>query len=152
MMNSEVDFPLSHTIEYTLDGQTAEADHVTLIAPKMSQDKFRTKLKQGVTRAVLWIQEQTQGIQQAATASQDEQQQEDETDDGEMIMMAIYACPDLDVVDLKSTFIELMMDGACLIGGKRKLTKSLLDEFQPDDVDGMMGAYLGNFVIASMMN
>ena len=48
--------------------------------------------------------------------------------------------------------VELFKSGVAYIEGEAKVTRPVLDEMSNDDLEGMLGEYLANFILRSVLN
>ncbi len=136
----EFDFNLSRAIDYTNKGEQKKGEILTLKAPNSKQQAPRVKLQQGFFRA---IADQKGG-------SENEQNDADVKIEGAEIL-ALMLSSDVDMVEYHETFRKLMISGVCLVEGEEPLTGTLFDMLSLDDIDSLLGDYLANFILSSVL-
>lgn len=140
---TEITFNLTRAFSYGKEGNLTEAQFITLKAPSsrnMTQISF---LKQAFYRAL-------------PKGSSDDDHPEKETDKEEVnaedIMDIITSSPDVELSTVLVTARELFVaKDIALVDGETKLTKVLIDLMHPDDYFDMVGVYLKNFILASVV-
>lgn len=144
--NEEVDFPLTKAFDYSLKGQTESATFIRLVAPSAKQLKHCTELKQAFYRAMSGIQEK----------GSDRKEQPEPTDgklEGKDIIRMLYISEKVEMSSILVSAIELFASGVAVVDGeeKAKLTKPLIQEMSADDLENMLGEYLANFILRSLL-
>lgn len=140
----EFDFPLSTKIPYAKDGEEVKGSFIKFTAPSSKQLTQCSMLKQSFIRAVT---EQAKNNPDAANEADDGKKIK-----GEDIIYLLYGSESVDMGKILLSAIELFKSGVAMIEGEAKLTKPLLDEISNDDLEGMLGEYLANFILRSVLN
>ncbi len=140
----EIDFPLSTKIAYAKDGEEIKGSFIKLTPPSSKQLTQCALLKQSFIRA---ITEQAKNNPDAADAPDDGKKIS-----GEDIIYLLYGSESVDMGKILLSAIELFKSGVAHIEGEVKLTKPLLDEMSNDDLEGMLGEYLANFIHKSVLS
>lgn len=158
-MKSEFDFDLAQPITYKPDnsGEQEECRKLILKAPTNKQRTQRTKLKQFVYQAILYIQQNPLKAEENEVDVPDEvknpfdsegKSEEELQESGKNFCQLMYMCPTIDMTVVNEEFLILLLE-VCLVEGEKKLTKPLYDKMSPVDTDNLLGAYLANFIIGS---
>lgn len=141
MVKDEFEFELTKPIEYHHSGNLETGRLLILKAPSQRNAKERTKLQQGFFRAITSVQN-TGGDDKKAT---------DNVEIKGSDIVAIMLSSSVDMVAFLEDFRRLLTSGVCLIEGRETLTAALYDKLDPDDVDSILGEYLGNFILSSRL-
>jgi hypothetical protein len=148
---SEVMYELKTPIQYSHKGDKVDATFISLTAPTFKQlDKF-APMKQMIANAMLKIRDSVD----ESTIKEVKESQEDDTDDlkfeGKQALNLLYTSE----TDMASFFIyaqELFKSGAALVEGESKLTVPLMDQMDASDFEGLVGEYVANFIMPSLMD
>ena len=140
----EIDFPLSTKIPYAKEGEEVQGSFIKLTPPSSKQLTQCAFLKQSFIRAVT---EQAKANPDAANESDDGKKIT-----GQDIIYLLYGSESVDMGKLLLSAIELFKSGVAQIEGEVKLTKPLLDEMSNDDLEGMLGEYMANFILKSVLS
>ncbi len=143
-LKNEFDFKLNQPLKYTAEGQNAETMSLILIAPSQKDGRLASKLKQGFMRAVKSLQKDN--VQQSQTA----ETSTSKISASEIVMMLYMS--DVDVDEYKEIFNELILNGNCQLDSKQKLTRPLYEKLPTEETDRMLGEYLENFMMSSLLN
>ena len=140
----EFDFPLTKKIPYAKDGEQVKGSFIKLTPPSSKQLTQCAFLKQSFIRAV------TEQARNNPVA-------EKEADDGvrikgQDIIYLLYGSESVDMAKILLSAIELFKSGVATVEGEVKLTKPLLEEMSNDDLEGMLGEYLANFILRSVLS
>ena len=66
--------------------------------------------------------------------------------------MSLMLSSDVDMVEYHKTFKELLIaEGVCKVENKQDLTNHLYEQLNPIDIDNLMGEYLANFILSSVL-
>lgn len=142
MVKDEFEFELSRPIAFAHDGRQEEGKLLVLKAPSQRNAKERTKLQQGFFRAISSIK------QDSGEAKKTGDNVEIKGSD----IVAIMLSSEIDMVAFLEDFRRLITaPGICLVEGREKLTPALYDVIDPDDIDSLLGEYLGNFILSSRL-
>jgi hypothetical protein len=140
-MGNSVEYALQEPVQYANKGEMVEAMFVTLNPPTSRNMTECAQLKQAFFRAL----PKTGEIEaEASDGGQAELT-------GEAVMTMITMSPDVELASVLVTGRELLTSGLALIDGEEKLTKPVLDNMSADDLEGMIGEYLVNFILASAL-
>jgi len=132
----DVYYTLIEPLPYAHKGDEVEGSFITLLPPTSRNMKECAFLKQAFFRAI----------------PRDVEPDEAETDDpvtGEQIMMLILMSQEVDLAPVLAHGRELLTSGRALVDGEAKLTKPLMDKISQADLEGMVGDYMANFILAS---
>lgn len=139
---SEYQYELKHLLEYsTKDGEMAKAQFITLSAPSFKQLSHVAPIKQAFMAALTEI----------ASGDADKDAEAEDTVTAAQVMSVLY-CWSGDMTKILLHAAELFKSGAALVEGEAKLTQPLLDKIHYDDFDGLVGAYIANFIAPSLMD
>lgn len=145
---SEYEYELKHSFSYATDkGDMAEANFVTLSAPTFKQLDKVTPIKQAFTSA---IEEVTKTIDTSGSASA-EPVETDEQITGQQALQLLYRWSG-DATKVLLHAEQLFKSGAALVDGETKLTTPMMDKMQLVDFEGLLGAYIANFIAPSLMD
>ena len=137
------DYALKQPLKYATAGDTTEAVSITCTAPTSKHLSLCAVLRQEFTRAVQAFANQSQ----AATGEADESVEIS----GKEIMMMLYASTDCDIDKVIASAKELLTSGLAMVDGCEKLTKPLFDKLSIEDAEALIGDYLGNFILSSLL-
>lgn len=140
VINDEFEFKLSKPIEYAHGGNQEKGELLILTAPTQRQAKERTKLQQGFFRAITSVQ--SNGEEKKTTDSPEIK--------GSDIVAIMLSSP-VDMVSFLEDFRRMITSGVCKIEGREVLTSALYDKLDPNDIDALLGEYLGNFILSSQL-
>ena len=143
---NECNYELKHPFEYANKGEQVAASFITLFAPSFKHIDKVAPIKQAFTAAI------TDTARDVNTAEVEAKEPEE---DGDLItpsqaIQVLYAAN----ADITKVFLhaqELFKSGAALVDGESKLTTPLMEKMHLDDFEGLVGAYLGNFIAPSLM-
>lgn len=137
-----VRYDLIKPFPYSNKGETLDAAFIELTAPTAKNLYQCADLKQSFFRAI-------------AEHGKNEDAENSKEDLGsitpEELIAALYASSTVDMKVMLGTAIELFKSGVAMADGEIKLTKPLLDEMSTDDLEGMLGTYMLNFILASSL-
>ena len=69
---------------------------------------------------------------------------------GHQVMQLLYGWSD-DLRPVQHEVRQMFKSGVAMVEGVEKLTSPLQDKLSVDDFDGLMGAYIANFIAPSLM-
>lgn len=148
---TKFDFNLSTPITYHKEGESETAQVLTLYAPAKRNRKQTIKIKKGFYRAMNYHQAQNND-KEAVAASSDADKAADAELSGSEVLMAIYMS-DVDMTSFDKAFEELLLSpGICKVDDSVGLTSPILDELSDGDVDRLLGDYMENFFLGSLMD
>ena len=125
-------------------GEETEAQFITLKEPSVKHLAACSTLKQAFMRVI--TEEAAAGGGDAAAGK------DPDVDEGAMednIMNALYASGE-DIAKLFLTAKELFREVA-LVDGEKKITVPMLDAMCIEDIEKMVGKYMANFILASVL-
>lgn len=136
---AEIDYYLQSPIKYARSGEELEAVFVRLSAPSGKNSRECLLLKQAFFQSLPRGEE-----------TKEEKPAQELT--GEMAMEIIAMSSDVNLSEVVDVGRDLFLrGGVALVDGEEKLTKPLWDSMGIDDVQGMLGEYLVNFILASFV-
>lgn len=137
---TDFNYELTTPVEYAFKGNMEAGTFIQLNAPTSKVITQCAKLKQAFFRALPKNQ---------APVEADGPKDGDVT--GEEIMTIITMSPDVELSDVLFAARDLFTSGLALVEGEVKLTRPLMDAVSQDDLEGMTGEYLANFILASAL-
>jgi len=141
---SDIIYELKHPFDYAAKGETQAASFITLFAPSFKQLDNATPIKQAFTAAISEVTETLDGIDQ-------EQSEAPEDINGTQVMQLMYRWSgDMSKILLYAQ--GLFKSGAALVDGEENLTIPLMEKMQLSDFEGLVGAYIANFIAPSLMD
>jgi len=142
----EFEFILQEDLQYADGtGGFAKAKKMLLRAPSTKQKKYSIKLRQGFMQAVKSnVDTFSKSKNTAKTSSSHEEMKGEE-------ILGLMLMSDVDMVGFCDTFKDLLIDGCCLVDGKIVLTLSLYEGLSDEETSRLMGEYIANFLIPSLM-
>lgn len=152
----KVSYSLINPISYanTQTGMKNDCPFVEMTAPTSEQFNFAIKLKQGFFGTITQLakaftedglQKQLDKFNDQKTANDSQKQEVD----GKGIISMLYMSA-MDLPAYFETFKNLAALGAVVLPNGDKITKTLLDAFSLDDLEGLLGTYLENFIVGSL--
>jgi len=174
----EVEFNLKKAITFHKDGASQETKKLFLRAPSNSQKRQSRVLKQIFTRALngmtqgrgdgatqeetrkefdvdrlkaAFIEAETPAKEQKKILKAVESTEEKDAMDGKQIIMMLLMS-DVDYNDAFPHLKKLLTGGACEIDEGVPLTAFHYDQIDIDDEDKLLGEYLHNFLLTSLID
>ncbi len=138
------DFTLTHSIEYSTNGDSREGRVISCTAPTSKQQRFRMELKQGFMRAITSLNSGDSEPQKIDDGSGSKEPT------GTEILMGLYSS-DIDMPEFMETFKKLACSGVCKIEGEEDLKEGTFDRMDPEDAENLLGDYLVNFILSSAL-
>ena len=140
---SEYQYELKKPFEYGYKGEMQTASFVTLTAPNFKQLAEVTPIKQALMSAISEVSSEVvaEGPETAPSESGDI--------DAKTVMMLLYRWSG-DLTSVMRKAEKLFKSGAAKLDGETILTGALLEKMVLDDFEGMLGAYLANFIVPSL--
>lgn len=146
---SQFEFTLAQPVKVQKGGEHVEAVLLTLKAPSAAHRRFTNKLKQGFFQA-LEYHKKSADDRVTSSAEPSASAKDEITPDEFMSMMYMSG---VKMEDYFSAFKGLICaPGIATIDPGVKVTEAIFDQILDDDVDRLMGEYLVNFFVASMMS
>lgn len=150
MSKKEFEFNLSEEISYAYKGDMKTTTLLVLKSPSSVQGKPARKLQQVIMRAF----KENQASQKIDLPSSQQSVSEvsDETISGELLLGLIFMSDNIKIEDVEKDFRELMTSGCCLLGGETSLTSDKYNALSLTDTTDLMGEYLANFLLLSLLS
>ena len=139
---SEVIYELKHPFEYSSKGEKVPASFITLFAPTFKQIDKVAPIKQAFTAA---ITELTDSVE-----SGDSQEEAGDITGPQVLQLMYRWSGDMTKIFLHSE--QLFKSGAALVDGEAPLTTPLMEKMNLTDFEGLLGAYIANFIVPSLMD
>ena len=143
----EYSFELKHPFSYANNGQTNDASFISLKAPTFKQMSQITPIKQAFMLAISDVTD---------SDAIDKDAKDDDSDDsinitGLQVMQVMYrGSGDMTKVLLHAE--QFFKSGVAMVEGEVKLTTPLMEKMHLDDFEGLVGAYIANFIAPSLMD
>ncbi len=136
----DINFQLKKHISYAYEGETINGKFITLYAPTKKQMEQCVFLKQAFFRA-------------AKSIESDGKEEKDESTEikGQDIISLLYSS-DADMHKVLLSGIALLKSGAAKMEGVKDLTMPMIDQMAQEDLENIVGEYIANFIVASLMN
>ena len=143
---SQETYELQDPFEYAHKGDVIKATFIEIVAPGFDQMQDFVIIKQALLAAVTEIQEQPD-----AEADKAEEKVEDDSNPltGATIMQLLYMGKG-ELPPVMKAAKRLLTDGVASVEGVEKLTVPLLKKMSMRDFEGLVGAYLANFILPSL--
>lgn len=137
-------YELEHPFEYAYKGDLQTASFIDLEGPSYKTMAHFVPIKQAFTAAV---SELTKTIDRSNVS---EAKADDAGIDAEQVLQVMYQWSG----EMSAVFLhaeQLFKSGVAMVDGETKLTTDLLGKMHFSDVENMLGAYIANFIAASLM-
>lgn len=141
---SEVTYSLKTPFEYSSKGEQIQASFISLTAPSYKQLENAAPIKSAFMQAVLNIADSDVGDTEVSG--------EKPEIDSNQVMQVLYSSPDVNMPSVLVSAAALFKSGVALVDGQEKMTQPLIDKMQLDDFEGLVGAYIANFIMPSLMD
>lgn len=141
----EVIYELKVPFEYPVKGEMTEASFITLFAPHYKSINDFAPIKQAFTTA---ISELSQSAVQAAESLPEDKPEEIGP---KSVMHVLYSWSG----DTSKVFFHaerLFKNGAAKVDGENSFTTPMLEKMDIEDVEGLVGTYVANFIAKSLMD
>ena len=144
---SEHIYELKHPFKYASKGEQVDANFITVFSPNFKQIDKVAPIKQAFTIAIDELNSDDVKIEE------DKKEGEKESDGitPTMVLQLLYRA-NADVTKVFLHARELFKSGAALIDGESSLTIPLMDKMSLDDFEGVLGVYIANFIVPSLMD
>lgn len=139
---------LKDKIMYHYKGEETEASFVTILKPTAKHISLVSVLKQAFQVAAMSIND---------GKDKEEKDDKDDKDDDSVIspsdaVALVYAGgKNISIKEVMLTAKELLTSGLVLVEGEEKLTKPLCDKLSQDDFEEILGSFLVNFIVKSLL-
>ena len=141
---SEHIYELKHPFKYANKGEQVDASFITVFAPTFKQIDKVAPIKQAFTIAIDELNSDDVKIEE-------DKKEEDSGITPTMVLQLLYRA-NADVTKVFLHARELFKSGAALIDGESSLTIPLMDKMSLDDFEGVLGVYIANFIVPSLMD
>lgn len=146
---TECRYELKDQLQYSYKGEMKTASFITMTAPSFKQLKDVTPIKQALMSAITEVSADTSIAEIAGKEAGPAEPAEADGIDAQTIMQLLYRWSgDLTAVMRKAE--SLFKSGAALIDGETMITNALLEKMSLKDFEGLVGAYLANFIVPSL--
>lgn len=136
------DFTLQTPIEYHDKGEKKESTLLTLSAPNVKARKNAARLKQGIMRAI-------NGIEVKGEIDQKKSKEDIKPNE----VLALIQMSNVEYDEYIDTFIKLLGCGICKIEDSIVMTNTIAESIEDfEDIERLMGEYLVNFLIGSLVS
>lgn len=155
MLKKEFEFILQDELIYSHDGKAGlVAKKLLLRAPSCKLLGIANKLSSYVMGAFMQTYEKGFSNAQSQKSKKSSSVNTDEPITGDMCWMLLSSSfKSNEGVDFMDTFKELMVDhSVCLIDGKEPITSDLFDQIDAREMFRLVGEYVSNFLLPSIMN
>jgi len=142
------DFNLTTPIDYTnKDGMKTQGWVISVIAPSNKHLMWVSKLRQAVCKCII----SQASSEKEKTLKNNEKSQEISDEEAAAGIMMQLSSSDDDIYPLFTALSEILTSGCGILDGNMPLTNSLYKEMSAEDTTNLLGAYLYNFFISSLM-
>lgn len=141
-MTKEITFTLSEPVQYANKGELQAGTFLTLLPPTSKNMTECAGLKQAFFRAL---------PKNGQMSTEVESSDNDAEVTGDAVMTMIAMSKDVELSSVLVLGRELLTSGVALIEGEVKLTKPIADLLTQDDLEGVIGEYIANFILASAL-
>lgn len=145
----EFEFELNEPVSVHKGGALAPVTKLLLKAPTNAHRYHLTKLKQGFISAVLSMQKNFTSSKNAAPVTKSDGKKDD-VFSAQVILMALLAS-DIDFAEYINNFRDMICNGLCVVDSNIPLTSHMFDQFSMEDSEALLGKYIENFMISSVM-
>ncbi len=141
---SEVQYELKNPFDYAYKGDFQAASFITITAPTFKQMDKVTPIKQAFTAA---ISEVTADV---VTTGDDDSKADAEAVTGAQAMQLMHRWSG-DMVKI-NLYAQQLFKLAALVDGETDMTAPMIDKMSLNDFEGLLGAYIANFIMPSLMD
>jgi len=146
-MREDIKYELKTPIKYTTGSQgMVEGSFITITPPAFKHMESFVPIKQAFTNSVLKLQ----GNVATDDSNINDTNEKTEIDPNEA-MTLLYNYPD-DLSEIFKHARKLLSSGVAMIEGETKLTQSLIDDMALEDAEGLIGSYIVNFIMPSLIS
>ena len=141
---SEVQYELKNPFDYAYKGNQQAASFITITAPTFKQMDKVTPIKQAFTAAIAEV------TADVATTSDDDSKADAEAVTGaQAIQLMLRWSGDMVKINI---YAQQLFKLAALVDGETDLTAPMIDKMSLNDFEGLLGAYIANFIMPSLMD
>lgn len=138
-IQEEITFQLKKYIPYAYEGEEIDGKFIILYSPTRKQMEQCVFLKQAFFKAAKSIE--SDGKQEKGESTEIK---------GQDIMSLLYSS-DVDMHKVILSGIALLKSGVAKIEGVKDMTSPMIDKMGQDDLENIIGEYIANFIVASLM-
>lgn len=141
---AEVIYTLINPIEYAWKGEKTEGSFITLTAPTFKMITKAAPIKQAFMSAITEFQKNV-------SVEADPSSSDGSNVTAKQIMQILYSSS----INVNSLFLnaqELFKSGLAMLDGQQSLTVPLMEKMSVDDFEGLLGEYIANFILPSLIN
>jgi hypothetical protein len=138
----EFRYTLTTSFQYAYEGEALDATYLMVSAPKSKHSKPCAQLKQGFLRA---LADAEGGGDDAKAAGPPELT-------GELVIMMLGMSKNVELADMLEVGRTLFTSGLVMVDGVTKLSKSLADEMTQEDWEALLGDFMANFTVRSVLS
>ena len=147
MSISEVDYELKVSFKYAHPDGESDANLIRMYPPKLKNIKHIAPLKQAFMQAVVEVSRQSNSTSDSSSVDSDKE----DTRTGSDVIAAIEAS-NVDMGKMLEQFQTLILRSDLFkIDGEVKITDVLLSRISIEDFYEMLGEYMINFIVASLI-
>jgi len=150
MSKKQFEFILSDEISYAYKGDMKKTTLLVLKSPASEQGFSARRLQQFIMRAF----KENQAAQKIENTQSQQSAQEvsDQEIPGEILLGLLFMSDNIKIEDVEKEFKSLMTSGCCFLGGETPLTSEKYDKISIEDTTKLMGEYLANFLLLSLLS
>ena len=142
-MKKEFTFLLEDEIQYSKDGEFVKTKKLLLIAPSNKQRRDVIRLQQSFMQAI-------KSSMNSFSDSKAKKTTGNETLKGDEII-AMLLMSEIDICAMLDSFRDLLLSGSCLLDGKVDFKEIHFDEISINDSQKLMGEFIANFLLPSVI-
>jgi len=143
MYITDFTYKLINPVKFANNGKQDEIDYLVLSSPSANQLQHSRQLKQFIMRGIIEV-----SSKQSTDNNDDEKKGKINS---EIVLLMIYGSS-IDVNEYFNSFKRLLKTGIAKINGTDiELIPDLYDKLCGDDIDNILGEYVENFLIPSIM-
>ena len=140
-----IEFELNEPVEFTAEGSPVSCSTVTVKAPAPKQRQRDLWLKQQFLLALPKGKEAEE-----AAARQKAAGKKDDDVDNEDVMLMLGSCPEVNLAEFFENAKQVLCHGVAFLGAE-PMTTEIFDRLDFDEAQDLVGAYMINFTIRSVL-
>ncbi len=144
---SDLTVNLKHKIDYDYKGEKVEASFVSISPPTVKHIHLTSVLKQAFQVSAVKNNERNKD----KYVEEKDDKNDSKTENSDAVAVIYAGGSDINIKEVMLTAKELMTSGLVLVEGEEKLTKPLCDKLDQEDFEEILGAFLVNFILASLL-
>ena len=138
-------YELKTAFSYAFKGESVDASFISLTAPTFKHIDKVAPIKQAFTLAISEISSGSN------VDTEDKEAEEEKKITGGECMQIFYRST-VDITKVMLHAEQLFKSGVAMVDGEVKLTTPLMEKMSLDDFEGLVGAYVANFIMPSLMD